>query len=176
MNSVVKRLGFPYSAILGTAIIFLGCILACYMWSKGELSKLARRQWVWVVVRGICGTLTYILILLATIVGAPLGDASALQSINVVAAALLGRVFLGESLRALHICALAFSVIGAIIVSKPQALFGAAPADDAALLGYVLALLAGTASGGTFIAARKSQDVHPLIMTMSVCFQEGSAM
>merc|ERR1712190_266922 len=60
--------------------------------------------------------------------------------------------------------------------SKPQALFGAPEAASTAWLGYVLALAAGTASGGTFIAARKSKDVNPLVMTTCVCLLEGTTM
>eukprot|EP00443_Scrippsiella_acuminata_P030092 CAMPEP_0115168678 /NCGR_PEP_ID=MMETSP0270-20121206/879_1 /TAXON_ID=71861 /ORGANISM="Scrippsiella trochoidea, Strain CCMP3099" /LENGTH=389 /DNA_ID=CAMNT_0002581357 /DNA_START=66 /DNA_END=1235 /DNA_ORIENTATION=- len=176
LDSVVKGLGFPYALLLGSASICLGLTLASFLWSKGELSKLTPRQWTWVILRGSFGTCNYVFALLAVIAGAPLGDASALQSINVVAAALLGRAFLGETLRALHICALGLSVAGAVIVSKPQALFGTPAADDTAWLGYALALAAGAASGGTFIAARKSQDINPLIMTTSVCFQEGLTM
>lgn len=176
LDSVVKRHGFPYAALFGSASICLGLVLACFTWSKGLLAKLKLRQWMWVVMRGTFGSLTYVLTLLAVITGAPLGDASALQSTNVVAAAVLGRAFLGETLRALHVCALGFSMVGSVIVSRPQALFGAPTTGGTAWLGCALALAAGAASGGSFIAARKSQDVSPLIMTTSVCFQEGLSM
>jgi drug/metabolite transporter (DMT)-like permease len=176
LDSVVKRHGFPYAALFGSASICLGLVLACFTWSKGLLAKLTSRQWMWVVMRGTFGSSTYVLTLLAVITGAPLGDASALQSTNVVAAAVLGRAFLGETLRALHVCALGFSMVGAVIISRPQALFGAPTTGGTAWLGCALALAAGAASGGSFIAARKSQDVSPLIMTTSVCFQEGLSM
>lgn len=57
-----------------------------------------------------------------------------------------------------------------------HALFGAPEVESTPWLGYAFALASGAASGGTFIAARKSQDVNPLVMTTSVCFQAGSTM
>jgi len=140
---------------------------------RGDLQKIGGHQWKWVVLRGSFGTISYATSLLAVAYGSPLGDSSALQSINVVVSALLGRAFLGESLRALHVAGLCLSVAGALLVSKPQWLIGGQD-GDAPWLGYSFALLSGFVSGAIFIAARKSQGISPLALTASVTLQEGA--
>jgi drug/metabolite transporter (DMT)-like permease len=141
---------------------------------QGELSKVLPHQWKWIVMRGAFGSLTALLGWVAVAVGAPVGDASALGSVNVVVAALVGSIFLGEPLGCLRILALISSVVGAFIVSRPDS--GAdsqLPHASTAWLGYAFALAAGCCSGGLFIASRKSQDISPLLMSFSVSFQEG---
>merc|ERR1711920_76447 len=64
---------------------------------------------------------------------------------------------------------------GAVLISKPEFLFGGASMNRAPLLGYAMALGAGVASGGTFIAARRAHDISPLVMTASVMVIEGPA-
>jgi drug/metabolite transporter (DMT)-like permease len=113
------------------------------------------------------------LTLMAVSFGASLGDVNALSCINVVMSALLGRAFLGEALRPLHSLALLMSVVGAVLISKPEFLFGGASMSRTPLLGYATALGAGVASGGTFIAARRAHDISPLVMTASVMVIEG---
>ena len=51
--------------------------------------------------------------MLSVIVGAAPGDVAALTSIDIIAAALLGLVFLGERVSILHLFALILSVAGA---------------------------------------------------------------
>mmetsp|Transcript_38864 Transcript_38864/g.58631 ORF Transcript_38864/g.58631 Transcript_38864/m.58631 type:complete len:281 (+) Transcript_38864:1-843(+) len=97
-----------------------------------------------------------------------MGDISALQSINVVVAAILGRAVLGEPMRRLHVGALLFSVMGALLISKPTTLVGLGGAGEPHWLGYSLALLGGVASGGIFIAARKLQGVNQVVPLTSV--------
>mmetsp|Transcript_78739 Transcript_78739/g.198708 ORF Transcript_78739/g.198708 Transcript_78739/m.198708 type:complete len:407 (-) Transcript_78739:81-1301(-) len=175
LESVVKGLHLPYFALMGTANLVAGISLSVALGCRGELSKLSLHQLKWVWVRGIFGCSTYVLMLLAVVVGAPLGASSALQSINVVVAALLGRVFLGEPLCGLHIAALGCSFTGAVLVTQPQVMLGLAPAPPGGKpwLGYALALAAGTTSGSTFIAARRSQGINPSVLTASVMLHEG---
>jgi len=173
--SLVSQLQIPYYRLSGAAELLLAFGLMVTIFAKGEISKVQPHQWKWILLRGAFGSATALLGWIAVAVGAPVGDASALGSVNVVVAALLGRVFLGEPLRFLHILALVSSVVGAFIVSRP----GAATEDvqqtlaHPVWLGYSFALAAGICSGGLFIASRKSQDISPLLMSFSVSFQEG---
>lgn len=174
LSIVAKKLHFPFYALMGAALLLMGAILAVVTSFRGELCKLELHQWKWVYMRGLFGCATYIQILIAVALGAPLGDVSALTSANVVVAALLGRVFLREPLRLLHVIALCCSIVGAVLISKPETLLGIEGQKSSnAWLGYALAIGAGVSSGGLFIAARKSQGISPLILTCSVSTQEG---
>jgi drug/metabolite transporter (DMT)-like permease len=127
------------------------------------------------LLRGVFGSSAFALTLLAVWFGASMGDVNALCCINIVMSALLGRAFLGEVLRPLHGLSLLMSVAGAVLISKPEFLFGDDSMNRAPLLGYATALGAGVASGGIFIAARRACDISPLVMTASVMVIEGAA-
>lgn len=176
LSAVLKKLGLPYFALWGTACFCLGFVLLALTWRKGFLADLSRYKLKWVVFRGAAGTIQLLLVLLAVRVGAPFGDVSALQSSNVVVAALLGRAVLGEKLLSLHIAALCLMVLGALLVSKVGTLVGAADdASDVPWLGYAAALSAGVVAGAQFLAARKMQGVNPLVLTCSAALQESVA-
>lgn len=154
------------------AIAFL---FAALLFGKFSALEFQACKWIWL--RGFFGCSTYVLYLSAVASGSSLGDVSALTSINVVVAAFLGRAFLGESLRWIHAAAVVLSVTGAALISKPTSLFS--DTLDSGIqkwLGLGFALGSGMASGGVFIAARKSRKVSPLIMTFSVSLQEGVAL
>merc|ERR1712232_732749 len=91
--------------------------------------------------------------------GTPLGDVATFTSINMVIAAFLGRVFLGEALWFVHVIALFSSFGGAVLISKPVFIFGGAGGADngwAASVGYLLALAAGFSQAAQFVCSRKS--------------------
>eukprot|EP00441_Pelagodinium_beii_P002639 CAMPEP_0197688262 /NCGR_PEP_ID=MMETSP1338-20131121/105170_1 /TAXON_ID=43686 ORGANISM="Pelagodinium beii, Strain RCC1491" /NCGR_SAMPLE_ID=MMETSP1338 /ASSEMBLY_ACC=CAM_ASM_000754 /LENGTH=372 /DNA_ID=CAMNT_0043270455 /DNA_START=20 /DNA_END=1138 /DNA_ORIENTATION=+ len=161
----------PYYSLFGTAELLLALALAIIIAMTGELSKIDSQQWKWVLLRGFIGSWNFTLTLLALTLGAPLGDVSALGTINVVFAALFGLMFLGEQLNKLHVTSVVLSLVGAVLVSKPDALFQ----SDASVpwAGYLLALGAGLLNGAMFIAARKSQGTSSLVLSCSVCAQEG---
>jgi len=174
LEEVSKEIEIPYYASIGTAEVFLVFVVAVAILCRREALKTGQLKWV--LLRGFFGTMSFVLSLLAVSLGAPLGDVNALGSINVVVAALLGRLFLGEDLRLLHVLALCCSVLGAFMVSKPEVLLGLKKSDGVMpWLGYGLALLSGFCWGGLFIASRKSQDVSVYIMTFSVWVQEAAA-
>jgi len=174
LEEVAKKIEIPYYASMGTAEVFLVVVVAFAILCRREALRSGELKWV--LLRGFFGTACFVLSLLAVSLGAPLGDVNALGSINVVVAALLGRLFLGEDLRLLHVLALCCSVLGAFMVSKPEVLLGLKKSDvGMPWLGYGLALLSGFCYGGIFIASRKSQDVSVYIMTFSVMVQEATA-
>jgi len=95
--------------------------------------------------------------------GAPLGDVAALSSINTVAAALLGRLFLGEALRRAHVAGLVGAVAGAAMIG----LGGSGSLSARAWFGLPLAMLSGLAQGFQFVFARKSRGVPATILSGS---------
>eukprot|EP00931_Biecheleriopsis_adriatica_P104104 TRINITY_DN78841_c0_g1_i1.p1 TRINITY_DN78841_c0_g1~~TRINITY_DN78841_c0_g1_i1.p1 ORF type:complete len:391 (+),score=49.63 TRINITY_DN78841_c0_g1_i1:53-1174(+) len=161
----------PYYSLFGTAELLLGLALAMIIAMTGELRKMDSQQWKWVWLRGFIGSWNFTLSLLALTLGAPLGDVSALQTINVVFAALFGLIFLGEQLNKLHATSVVLSLVGAVLVSKPDALFQRE--TSVPWVGYLLALGAGLLTAAMFIAARKSQGTSSLVLSCSVCVQEG---
>jgi len=177
VSTVAERLGFPFYILMGSALLsnaFLCTLVTCL---RAELRKVESHQWKWVFMRGFFGCATYVQMLIAVSKGAPLGDVSALTSVNIVVAALLGRAFLREDLRFLHIVALFVSIVGAVLVSQPETLFGQGNNKSSqSWMGYLLALGSGITSGWLFIASRKSQGIAPLILTLSVSAQEGTIL
>lgn len=177
LSTLSRQLNFPYYPLMGTASLLIGFICAVAITYRGDASKLGLHEWKWVWLRGVFGCATFILNLMAVAAGAPLGDVSALTSVNIVVAALMGRAFLGEQLRFLHIVALNCSILGAVLISKPDLFVNSQQTDIATpWLGYSLAVGAGMASGGLFIAARKSQGISAIVMTCSVATHEGIAL
>jgi len=175
--SMVMELQIPYYRLSGLAELVMAAGLMVAILMKGELSKVQAHEWKWIVLRGAFGSGSAIFAWAAVAEGAPVGDASALGSVNVVVAALLGRAFLGEPLGVLHILALVCSLAGAVLVSKPEAIMGTAGSNvNIAWFGHALALASGLSSGGLFIASRKSQGISPLVMSFSVSLQEGLSL
>jgi len=168
---LVKRAELPFYYLLAAADLLAATAATTISAAQGDFSRLMPRRWKWVILRGLFGALVLLLNVLAVASGAPMGDASALTSINVVVSALLGRAFLGESLRALHCVALFLSVVGALLISKPESLFGGG--GDVPMLGYAIALASGVSSGANFIACRKSQGISPVLLTGSATLQGG---
>jgi drug/metabolite transporter (DMT)-like permease len=172
-STVMKQMDLPFYPVVGTAQIpLLIWLLLRMFYSRRQLPELSLKQVKWIWLRGFFGCCTLVLALSAVAMGAPIGDASALGTINVVVAAFAGRVFLGERLGALHIGAVGASFVGAILVSKPETLLGMKQLDGGLpWLGYLLAVASGVASGILFIALRKSQNVDSAIMTCSLVAQ-----
>lgn len=173
--TATSRFGLPFFYLYGMGDFLAGLALTATCIARGELSRLSRRCWKWVLLRGVFGASVFSLTLMAVSVGASIGDTNALSCISIVMSALLGRAFLGEALRPLHGLALPMCVVGAVLISKPEFLFGGNSMNRAPWLGYALALGAGVASGGAFIAARRAHDISPLVMTASVMLMEGAA-
>jgi len=174
ISAIAKRHGLPYMAIMGTSSVVLALSMLCFTNVARELVELSRSQRAWCLLRGFFGTSAFALHVVSIIAGAPVGDTSALLSVNVVFAAVLGRIFLKEPLRALHAIALIASVTGAVLVSRPESLLGSSSSSAAGIpwLGYGCALLSGVLIAGGLIAARKSEGIPYKCMLVSVFAQE----
>mmetsp|Transcript_64135 Transcript_64135/g.134846 ORF Transcript_64135/g.134846 Transcript_64135/m.134846 type:complete len:384 (-) Transcript_64135:41-1192(-) len=124
----------------------------------------------WVVLRGIFGACSFLFSILATQVGAPVGDVEALRCINMIAAALLGRVILGEELPRTTLIALVCGVGGALLISQPGCLFGRHPnhaGGGSAWIGDLLALCSGLCQACVFITSRMSPGTSVWVQALS---------
>lgn len=96
----------------------------------------------------------------------PLGDATAITFLGPCCAAILARVFLGETFTLVEAGAAAVSLIGVVLVAKPPALFGALAAADAPIrnglpvtererfMAVVVALIGTWFAGGAYTTIR----------------------
>lgn len=110
-------------------------------------------------------------LLVSVHVGTSLGDISALASVNVVMAALFGRLFLGEPLEMRHVFAAVVAAMGALLISKPSVIFSNASTPGnvgMAWLGYVLAPLSGFFDACFFVVSRKAPETSPTLTALSL--------
>lgn len=129
----------------------------------------------WVFMAGFAFTASYMSMLLAVRVGMSLGDFASLNSTNVVFAALLGRLFLSEPLGAPHVAAVLSSVVGATLISQPEALFGNSSGPAAPWFAYLFALLSGLGDAGVFVCSRRLSDMSPAYLLLSFNAQSAVA-
>lgn len=111
---------------------------------------------------------------MAVQVGAPLGDVASLTSVNIVVAAFLGRAFLGEMLHWFHVVALFCSVVGALLISQPDIIFGSSSGGASGgpvVLGYALATFSGFCAACIWVALRKATDSSTAVFTCVVSGQ-----
>jgi len=161
---------WPFYHMMGTALLF--SVTSFFLLASGTRihgstppPEAAERKWVFL--RGLCGTSNLLSQLLAVRSGVPMGDIAAFTSINMVFAALLGRLFLGEALGRVHIVALSSSLAGALLISKPGFIFGEPASSSASGVGYLFALAAGVSQAALFICARKSRGSSVLYHSLA---------
>jgi len=174
MVKVMKNFGWPELVVQsgGQGLSALGVAIFIYARGLGLPPKGQRR---WVAACGLFMAASVVCSIMAMDVGAPLGDVSALVSINVVMAALLGRVLLGETLRGVHAVSVLCSVVGAVLIARPEAIFGRRETVDSPLgnawVGYVLAPIGGFFDACTLICARKCQGASEWHIAFAYYFQ-----
>jgi drug/metabolite transporter (DMT)-like permease len=103
--------------------------------------------------------------------GTPLGDIGALISVNSAFAALLGRMFLQESVYARHFVAIILSIGGATLISKPGFLFGSE--DNSSFVGSLCALGSGISMACIFVVSRKAAKISTMMLCISASLQNG---
>ncbi|CAJ1362928.1 unnamed protein product [Effrenium voratum] len=162
-SKLIEASGWPYWYLLAgsslLATIFNGLAL---WWRRTEVP--ARSDLKWVLARSVFEDLHWYGAILAVILGAAPGDVAALTSIDIIAAALLGLVFLGEQVSFVHFLALGLSAAGAILISQPEFIFGFT-SPNRSPVGYVLALLSGCFQACSFVCARKSAHISIGVLT-----------
>jgi len=173
LAKVLKEQGLPYFRMMSVSALLTAFVFAA---AGGARAKLTMQQATWMILRAFFGTSYFVTSILALQAGALPGDVAALTSINIVLAALLGRWLLQERLRGAHLLAIASSIAGAVLISRPEFLFGAsADRSDSSWVGCVLALASGFLLSGVFICARKSTSI-PVTALSSCTALVGSAM
>jgi len=162
---------WPFFRIFGFSYLVAGvCFAIIGVVYQAALPK--AHMWKWLFSRGFFALLYMLSQSSAVRLGASTGDVAALSSINIVVAAVLGRVFLGEPLQRLHVVAMCCCILGAVCISRPQFLFGGS-GGDSAWGGYVLAVLAGFMSACVAISCRKAGNASMHVMNSSACILNG---
>jgi len=176
---VLKEAHWPFFRLLALCLALAAAALMSYcFWAKVPFPN--RRTGLWVVLRGLAGLLNFLFLSMAVRVGASPGDVAALASVNTVVGALFGFLFLGEQLTLKHGIAVGCTVVGAIMISQPDFIFGSGKhegvnSSDLAQ-GYIFAILGGAAQAGIAICSRKTGPMSvmwPTISTMvqsAICF------
>lgn len=147
--------------------LFISCLVLVARIAVSRVSMPDRRAIKWIAFRGVFGGVYWALGIVAVQVGAGPGDVAALLSINIVMAAFLGRAFLGEELRVVHIAALVCSLVGAVLISRPAFIFGVAAHAESAWFGHLCAAFAGCAQSLAFLCSRKAAEVPTSIHTFA---------
>merc|ERR1719199_175924 len=166
-GKLLQEMDWPYFRLMSiSSSMIVLCISLVALYLQVPIPSLAQAKWL--TLRGLFGSMAFLLQISAVRTGASLGDAAALASINTMIAALFGRVFLGERLQWSHGVAVACSMSGATLIAKPSFLFGASEeAHPLRWLGYSLAATSGLMQACVFISARKSSKSPLLLLNMS---------
>lgn len=166
-SRMIEDSGWPYWYLVsGTCFVATAaCLLFIYV-SKTAWPELKDMKWV--IARSLLESLHWHSTILAVIIGAAPGDVAALTSVDIIAAAFFGLIFLGETINYLHFIALFLSAVGALFISQPEFLFGSDGHENH--LGSVLALLSGFFQAASFICARKSQHISVAVLTFFSLF------
>jgi len=165
---------WPYFRMMGAS-----CVVASLFFAIGSaLGKEAlpdTRTLKWVVLRGLFSFAAFASLSCAVRVGASTGDVASLSSVNIIVAAVLGRIFLGEPLRRLHVIAMCCCITGAILISRPKFLFGGSGGGDA-WIGYLLAVAGGFGHACVAISTRKGGNAPMSFFNCSTMFINGMGL
>ena len=163
MTLLVKLVGqrLPSQEIV-VARAFVSLILSFFMLRREGVSPWGHdRRWLWF--RGVLGFLGLSCVY-AAVTHLPLAEATVLQYLHPAITALLAGLFLGEALTGRLFAATATSLLGVVLVARPEFLFGSGA-------GALDPLWVGVALGGAFFSAsayvvvrRLSRTEHPLVI------------
>ena len=98
-----------------------------------------------------------------SLVHLPLGEATVIQYMNPVFAAILGALFLGERLVVRDVAGILASMAGVVIIARPEIVFG----GDHSIPPLYAAIAVGGAlfSASSYVAVRKLRETdHPLVV------------
>ena len=164
-SKIIEGMHWPYWYLLAACCLLAGSANGLVLrWQGVGCPK--RQDVKWVMARALFENLHWMLAIWAVLIGATPGDVAALTSIDIIAAALLGLIFLGEKMTIVHLVALIASVTGAICISQPQFLFGAPDGAEQSPLGYCMAMLSGCFQASAFVCARKSAHIPVSLLTI----------
>ena len=164
-SKIIENLHWPYWYLLAGCCILASSVNGLYLYCQG-IGCPKMRDVKWVFARAIFENLHWMLAIWAVLVGTAPGDVAALTSIDIIAAALLGLIFLGEKMQLVHLLALFVSLTGALCISQPQFVFGASDGAQQSPLGYCMAMLSGCFQASAFVCARKSAHIPVSLLTV----------
>eukprot|EP00929_Paragymnodinium_shiwhaense_P088238 TRINITY_DN4851_c0_g3_i1.p1 TRINITY_DN4851_c0_g3~~TRINITY_DN4851_c0_g3_i1.p1 ORF type:complete len:385 (-),score=60.70 TRINITY_DN4851_c0_g3_i1:238-1392(-) len=168
VSKTLQAAGWPYYKML--ALVCLLCAgVFVLLTGLCQAPFPERRNLKWVLMRGLSSAACLGSMIAAVQFGAPAGDVAALGSVNTVFAALLGRAFLGEPLHVSHLVSLLGCMIGSLLISKPEFLFGST-STAAPTVAYVLAVISGLSASVISISARKAGDTSAWFLNSSATF------
>eukprot|EP00471_Norrisiella_sphaerica_P004023 CAMPEP_0184485466 /NCGR_PEP_ID=MMETSP0113_2-20130426/7069_1 /TAXON_ID=91329 /ORGANISM="Norrisiella sphaerica, Strain BC52" /LENGTH=594 /DNA_ID=CAMNT_0026866923 /DNA_START=160 /DNA_END=1944 /DNA_ORIENTATION=+ len=124
---------------------------------------------LWIVLRGVAGSMSAILLFLSYIM-LPLGNAVSLLATGTMWAMIVNFVFMREPLTWVHMGAFVLSIIGCFFVVRPSFIFGTSKGGEDPI-GYVVALLGAFFSGLQYYPMRKAvaQQECSLQLLFSFC-------
>lgn len=165
-SKLIEESKWPYWYLVCGACIVASFFngLAVYFF---KMDLPGRGDMKWVIARSLLEDLHWYFAVIAVIIGASPGDVAALTSIDIIAAAFFGLIFLGEKLTVMHFLALGLSLAGAICISQPEILFGRPEGQHHSPLGCWMALLSGCFQAGSFVCARKSVHISVGVLTFT---------
>ena len=166
-SKLIEQSQWPYWYLLAVSVS-LGTIPVAMLLYFRPTNWPSLADTKWILARSAFEDLHWYLAVVAVIIGAPPGDVAALTSIDIIAAAFFGLIFLGEQLRKLHLVALVLAIGGAICIARPEFIFGFSQSSCRyCTVGYCLALLSGCFQAASFICARKSAHVSIGVLTLT---------
>ena len=133
-------------AFLALSVRFLlsGAMALAIGFSLGQRIDLSRRQWIGVVVFGICQNALYLGLNFEALRSVEASLAVVVASLLPLIVAALGRLFLGERLAPLALAGLAAGVVGVLIIMAARLGGGADPVGLSLCFAGVLALAVAT--------------------------------
>eukprot|EP00931_Biecheleriopsis_adriatica_P063470 TRINITY_DN38443_c0_g1_i1.p1 TRINITY_DN38443_c0_g1~~TRINITY_DN38443_c0_g1_i1.p1 ORF type:complete len:385 (+),score=64.76 TRINITY_DN38443_c0_g1_i1:47-1201(+) len=169
LAKVLKETHWPYYRMLSGGFLASSVAVAIHICTRGVTLEVEQRKWVFL--RGISGVSANLSLTLAVQWGTPLGDVASLTSINIIFAAVLGRLLLAEPLRLVHLISAALSVTGAVLISKPSFMFPGSSGQHTSWLGYFFGPAAGLFKACMYISSRKSGRTSPWMLALSTYAQ-----
>jgi len=168
-SKVLTDWQWPFFRISALSSLLAAMVVAAFGYFQ-QSPYLAPRARKWVLCRALFGVSNGVLLLASVRVGTSSGDAASLASVQVVLAALLGRVFLGEPLHWIHAVSVCCCMCGAVLISQPRFLMSPERDDEATpWFGYFLAIAAGCAGAGIAVSLRKAGKTSLVWPTFSTC-------
>jgi len=174
LGRAMKDWEWPYFRLMSMVCVFACLPIALVLVAlKTPLPEPGHRKWV--LLRGLFGAGSFFCSILAAQLDAPVGDVEALRSVNMIAAALLGRFLLDEELHKVTVLALGCSIAGAVLISQPGCLFGRHGAHESstAWIGDILALISGACQACVFVASRKAPGTSVWVQALSSHLMSG---
>jgi len=143
-----------------------------------ESSLPGRQHWGWLLLRGLLGGCRMVTGILAVLCGIDIGDVAALSSVNGLAGAILGFLFLGDSLTRVHIAAALGTMCGAVLITSPSFIWLKTEHEAPAMIlfGSAMATMSGVLQACQFCIARKLKSVDAEYQSISAIFFSGVVM